>query len=86
MEVQNGIQETMQAMSLSVNQENINPNQGLIPPGISSWTGYGNQYKQLPPEQSSEDIAPLQQMLGVTDNNNNAMTQQLLQQMQTMQQ
>ena len=51
-EVQNGIRKTMQALSLSANQENINPKQGLTPPGISSWAGYGNQYMQLP-EQSS---------------------------------
>ena len=30
---------------------------------MSSWAGYGNQYMQLPPEQSSKDIAPLQQIL-----------------------
>ena len=48
LEVQNGIQETMQSLSLSANQENINPNQGLILPGMSSWAGYSNQYMQLP--------------------------------------
>ena len=76
----------MQALSLSANQENVNPNQGLIPQDTSSWTGYGNQYIQLSPEQFPGDIAPLQKMFGVTDNNNNTMMQQLLQQMQTMQQ
>ena len=43
-EVRNGIQETMQVLSLSVNQKNVNPNKGLIPPGMSSWAGYGNHY------------------------------------------
>ena len=38
------------------------------------------------PEQSSEDIAPFQQMFGATENNNNTMMAQLLQQMQTIQQ
>ena len=59
LEVQNDIRETMQALSLSANQENTNPNQGFIPPGMSNWAGYGNQYMQIP-EQPSEDTPPLQ--------------------------
>ena len=45
---------------------------------MSSWVGYGNQYMQLP-EQSSEDIAPFQQMFWATKNNNNTVMEQLLQ-------
>ena len=63
LEVQNGIRETMQALSLSANQKNINPNPWLIPRGMFSWAGYGNQYMQLP-EQPSEDIAPFQKNWG----------------------
>ena len=84
-EFQNAIRETMQALSLSTNKKNINPNQGLIPPGMSSRVGYGNQCMQLP-EQSSEDIATFQQMFGTIENKNNTMMVQLLQQIQTMQQ
>ena len=75
----------MKALSLSANQENINPNQRFTHPGMSSWVGYGNQYMPLA-EQCSEDITPFQQMFGANKNNNNPMMAQLLQQIQTIQQ
>lgn len=51
-EVQTGIRETMQALNLASQQENVNPDIGFTTQGMTpaQWAGYGNQFVQNPDE------------------------------------
>ena len=85
-EVQSGIRETMQALNLASQQENINPNLGFCAPVMTptQWASYGNQFVQNS-DQNFEEPPPLQQMFGATESTNPMMVQ-MLQKMQAMQQ
>ena len=61
-EVQTGIRETMQALNLASQQENVNPNLGFCAPVMSpmQWASYGNQFMQTS-DQNFGEPPPLQQ-------------------------